>query len=81
MGTAKEEWQVLFSYQSASLLNNIKKQLDDRGKETLSAYLSLVENFAPFMQSGVADSMQRGKAVSEPDKSSLEYQLQIQRID
>ena len=63
-----------------ALLNNIKKQLDDRGKETLSAYLSLVENFAPFMQSGVADSMQRGKAVSEPDKSSLQYQLQIREL-
>ena len=63
-----------------ALLNNIRKQLDDRGKETLSAYLSLVENFAPFMQSGVADSMQRGKAVSEPDKSSLEYQLQIREL-
>ena len=63
-----------------SLLNNIKKQLDDQGKSTLSAYLALVENFAPFMQSGVADSLQRGKVGAEPDKSSLEYQVQIKEL-
>ena len=63
-----------------SLLNNIKKQLDDQGKSTLSAYLALVENFAPFMQSGVTDSLQKGKASGEPDKTSLEYQVQIQEL-
>lgn len=41
-----------------SLLSDIKKQLDDQGKSILSAYLTLVENFAPFMQSGVTDSLQ-----------------------
>ena len=63
-----------------SLLNNIKKQLDDEGKATLSAYLALVENFAPFMQSGVTDSLQQGKAGAEPDKTSLEYQVQIKEL-
>lgn len=63
-----------------SLLNSIKKQLDDQGKLTLSAYLTLVENFAPFMHSGVADSLQKGKADPEPDKTSLEYQVQIKEL-
>ena len=63
-----------------SLLNNIKKQLDDQGKSTLSAYLTLVENFAPFMQSGVTDSLQKGKVGGEPDKTSLEYQVQIKEL-
>ena len=63
-----------------TLLNNIRKQLDDEGKLTLSAYLALVENFAPFMQSGVADSLQKGKADIEPDKTSLEYKLQIKEL-
>ena len=63
-----------------SLLNNIKKQLDDQGKATLSAYLALVENFAPFMQSGVTDSLQKGKADTEPDKTSLEYKMQIKEL-
>ena len=63
-----------------SLLNNIKKQLDDQGKSTLSAYLALVENFAPFMQSGVTDSLQKGKVGGESDKTSLEYQVQIKEL-
>ncbi len=40
------------------LLNSIREQLDEQGKMSLSAYLSLVENYAPFMVSGVTDSMQ-----------------------
>ena len=63
-----------------SLLNSIKKQLDDQSKSTLSAYLALVENFAPFMQSGVTDSLQKGKAGGEPDKTSLEYLIQIKEL-
>lgn len=63
-----------------SLLNNLKKQLDDQGRSILSAYLALVENFAPFMQSGVADSLQKGKASTEADKTSLEYQVQIKEL-
>lgn len=42
------------------LLNEIRKQLDDEGKEQLRAYLSLVENFAPFMHSGVLDTVNTG---------------------
>ena len=63
-----------------SLLNSIKEQLNDQGKSTLSAYLALVENFAPFMQSGVTDSLRQEKARAEPDKASLEYQVQIKEL-
>ena len=63
-----------------SLLNEVKKQLDDQGKSILSAYLALFENFAPFMQSGVADSLQNGKVSAEPDKTSLEYRVQIKEL-
>lgn len=63
-----------------SLLNDIKKQLDDRGKSILSAYLTLVENFAPFMQSGISDSLQNGKVHAGPDKTSLEYRVQIKEL-
>lgn len=63
-----------------SLLNNIKRQLDDQGQATLSAYLTLVENFAPFMLSGVTDSLPKGKVSDEPNKASLEYQMQIQEL-
>ena len=31
-------------------------------------------------RSGVADSLQRGKVGAEPDKSSLEYQVQIKEL-
>lgn len=44
------------------LLNSIRDQLDEQGKMTLSAYLSLVENYAPFMVSGVTDAMQMPQA-------------------
>lgn len=46
------------------LLNSIREQLDEQGKLSLSAYLSLVENYAPFMVSGVTDAMQSAQAVS-----------------
>lgn len=35
------------------LLMNIRKQLDDDGIQQLQAYLSLVENFAPYMKNGL----------------------------
>lgn len=63
-----------------SLLNNVKKQLDEQGKSVLSAYLTLVENFAPFIQSGVTDSLQKANFRENNDKTSLEYQLQIKEL-
>jgi len=62
-----------------SLLTEIKKYLDENGAATLSAYLTLVENFAPFMQSGITDSLQKS---IEPalDKTSLEYQVEVSEL-
>lgn len=62
-----------------SLLTEIKKQLDEGGTAALSAYLALIENFAPFMQSGITDSLQK---TNEPvlDKSSLEYQVEVSEL-
>lgn len=45
-----------------ALLYSIKKQLNDDGKKQLKAYLSLVENFAPFMRNGVIDTINTGDA-------------------
>lgn len=63
-----------------TLLQDIKKQLDDQGIATLSAYLALVENFAPFMQSGVTDLLQKDFGTNAAYKSSLEYQVEIKEL-
>lgn len=60
------------------LLSEINKQLNDSGKNILGAYLSLVENFAPFMLSGVTDSMQQNSAVAQTN--SIEYSMEINEL-
>ena len=47
-------------------------ELDEEGKDSLSAYLSLVENFAPFMVSGVTASLQTSDKEKEVDLESVE---------
>ena len=59
------------------LLNSIRDQLDEQGKMTLSAYLTLVENYAPFMVSGVTDAMQRTQSAPE---DSTERTLELAEI-
>ena len=63
-----------------SLLQDIKKQLDDQGTAALSAYLALVENLAPFMLSGAADSLQKNSSANTADQNSLEYQMEINEL-
>ena len=63
-----------------SLLQDIKKQLDDQGTVALSAYLALVENLAPFMLSGAADSLQKNSSANTADQNSLEYQMEINEL-
>lgn len=63
-----------------SLLQDIKKQLDDQGTAALSAYLALVENLAPFMLSGAADSLQKNSSANAADQNSLEYQMEINEL-
>ena len=63
-----------------SLLQDIKKKLDEDGVATLSAYLALVENLAPFMLSGAADSLQKKDADNATDQNSLEYQMEVNEL-
>lgn len=58
------------------LIEDIRKQLDDEGKASLSAYLSLLENFAPFVQSGLVDTMQSANS----DANTLELDMEIEEI-
>ena len=50
------------------LLVEINKRMDDEGKEILKAYMALIESYAPFMQSGLADYL--GKASNQSVDSS-----------
>ena len=63
-----------------SLLQEIKKQLDEQGTAALSAYLALVENLAPFMLSGAADALQKNSSVNATDHNSLEYQMEVNEL-
>lgn len=45
------------------ILSSIEKKLDESGQQDLKAFLSLVENYAPFMQSGVADYLNSSSGV------------------
>ncbi len=58
------------------LLEDIRKQLDEDGKLSLSAYLSLIENFAPFMQSGMIDTMNTDTSPTD----SLENDVEIENL-
>lgn len=62
------------------LLSNIMNQLDKKSKAILSAYLVLIENFAPFMLSGIAKSLQKGTASEKLDKNSDEYKVKINEL-
>ena len=62
-----------------ALLTEVKKHLDTDGAAALSAYLTLVENFAPFMLSGVTDSLQKSTETAV-NKASLEYQVEISEL-
>lgn len=58
-----------------TLLNTLREKLDDAGRETLTAYLALVENFAPFMISGVTASLQSSQTSINTD--SVEYKSEV----
>lgn len=63
-----------------SLLQDIKKRLDEDGVVELYSYLALVENLAPFMLSGVADSLQKKDSDNATDQNSLEYQMEVNEL-
>lgn len=62
------------------LLKAIRGQLDEEGKDSLSAYLSLVENFAPFMVSGVTASLQTPGKEKPIDLESVESMMAINEL-
>ena len=62
------------------LLKSIQTQLDEEGKDYLSAYLSLVENFAPFMVSGVTASLQTSDKEEPVDLKSVESVMAINEL-
>ena len=58
-----------------TLLKSLRDKLDEGGQETLTAYLTLVENFAPFMVSGVTASLQSNQYSLDTD--SVEYRTEV----
>lgn len=60
-----------------ALLADVKKHLDEKGQNLLNAYISLVENFAPFMQSGITETLSKG---SDRNIGSLEYRMEIDEL-
>lgn len=63
-----------------TLLTKIKEQLDDHGKEALAAYLALIENFAPFMVSGVTATLQGAADTHKTEISSIEYRTEVSEL-
>ena len=60
------------------LLMNIRKQRDDDGLQQLQAYLSLVENFAPYMKNGTINMVNNGSNINQEKKKN--DMLEIQRL-
>lgn len=56
------------------ILSEIEQKLDKSGQQYLTAFLSLVENYAPFMQSGIAEHLH-----SANGESSQADEMQRQR--
>ena len=63
-----------------TLLTKVKEQLDDHGKEALATYLALIENFAPFMVSGVTATLQGAASTHKTDISSIEYRTEVSEL-
>ena len=59
------------------ILNKVLEQLTSEGKESLKGYLSLIENFVPFMRNGISDTMNN----KEPKVDILHKQQDIAEIE
>ena len=44
------------------LLTSIQAELKEEGRNRLKAYISLIENFAPFMRNGIVETINTGEA-------------------
>ena len=76
----KKNGQYLFRINKKhTLLNKIRNKLDESGKESLKVYLNLVENLAPCMISGVADTLSKNSQ-QIVDHESKEYEESIEEI-
>jgi hypothetical protein len=63
------------------LLIGVEKNLDNLGQEDLSAFLALVENFAPFLQSGVVDYLHTsGNDEVQSNIDELQKQIDIEEL-
>lgn len=62
------------------ILAGVEKKLDKSGQQDLSAFLSLVENFAPFMQSGVAEHLHSSCGDSASQIDVLQQQMDLAEI-
>lgn len=62
------------------LLADIQKQLDSDGKSTFAAYLALVENYAPFLVSGVTDSMQKNIGTKSQEANAIDHEVELNEI-
>lgn len=63
-----------------ALLSSIKKLLNKKGQNDLATYLSLIENFAPFIQSGLVNTMKSVNKRSGTYKDSLEYKIALSEV-
>lgn len=62
------------------LLTDLKKQINEKGVKDLNAYLLLVENFAPFLRSGVVDHLQPPNVGMPGPKEDRETGIAIEEI-
>ena len=63
------------------LLIELNKKLDDQSEKDMNAYLCLVENYAPFLQSGVVDHLQSGSGSNQVNVAGeLEKQTDLKEI-
>ncbi|MEG0693111.1 MAG: ATP-binding protein [Oscillospiraceae bacterium] len=62
------------------LLISISKKLDKIGQEDLVAFLALVENFAPFLQSGVIDYLHADGSEAQSRMDELQKQIDLEEL-
>lgn len=62
------------------LLISINKKLDKIGQEDLATFLALVENFAPFLQSGVIDYLHTDGSEAQSRMDELQKQIDIEEL-
>jgi hypothetical protein len=62
------------------ILFGVEKKLDKLGQEDLSAFLALVENFAPFLQSGVVDYLHTSENGAHTHIDELQKQIDLAEI-